>query len=206
MRKPPTGPGAVGEYHSLIDIETFTAKWSASGGAERANKDAFLLDLCVLLGVSRPDPATGDPELDRYTFERDALIVDEGEKRSIGKMDLYKEGCFVLEAKQGSDEGSKKVGSARRHTGSWIIAMQSAEGQARNYARTIPTPPPFSSSATSASASTSSPRSTVPPPTARSPTRSTTGSSWPTWAAAWTSSEPFSPTRSHSTPRAARPP
>jgi hypothetical protein len=93
--------------------------------------------------VPRPDPATGDPELDRYTFERDALIVDEGEKRSIGKMDLYKEGCFILEAKQGSDEGSKKVGSARRHTGSWIIAMQSAEGQARNYARSLPAPPPF---------------------------------------------------------------
>jgi hypothetical protein len=143
MRKPTTGPGAVGEYHSLIDIETFTAKWSASGAAERANKDAFLLDLCDLLGVPRPDPATGDPERDGYTFERDALIVDEGEKRSIGKMDLYKEGCFVLEAKQGSDEGSKKVGSARRHTGSWIIAMQSAEGQARNYARSLPAPPPF---------------------------------------------------------------
>jgi hypothetical protein len=131
------------EYHSLIDIETFTAKWSASGAAERANKDAFLLDLCDLLGVPRPDPATGDPERDRYTFERDALIVDEGEKRSIGKMDLYKEASFVLEAKQGSDEGSKKVGSARRHTGSWIIAMQSAEGQARNYARSLPAPPPF---------------------------------------------------------------
>ena len=131
------------EYHSLIDIETFTAKWSASGAAERANKDTFLLDLCDLLGVPRPDPATGDPECDRYTFERDALIVDEGEKRSIGKMDLYKEASFVLEAKQGSDEGSKKVGSARRHTGSWIIAMQSAEGQARNYARSLPAPPPF---------------------------------------------------------------
>ncbi|MFI5181103.1 MAG: class I SAM-dependent DNA methyltransferase [Thermoanaerobaculia bacterium] len=126
-----------------MDIETFTAKWSASGAAERANKDAFLLDLCDLLGVPRPDPATGDPERDRYTFERDAVIVDEGEKQSIGKMDLYKEACFVLEAKQGSDEGSKKVGSARRHTGSWIIAMQSAEGQARNYARTLPAPPPF---------------------------------------------------------------
>lgn len=131
------------EYHSLIDIETFTAKWSASGATERANKDAFLLDLCDLLGVPRPDPATGDPDRDRYTFERDALIVDEGEKRSIGKMDLYKEASFVLEAKQGSDEGSKKVGSARRHTGSWIIAMQSAEGQARNYARSLSAPPPF---------------------------------------------------------------
>ena len=131
------------EYHSLIDTGTFTAKWSASGAAERANKDAFLLDLCDLLGVPRPNPATGDPERDRYTFERDALIVDEGEKRSIGKMDLYKEACFVLEAKQGSDEGSKKVGSARRHTGSWIIAMQSAEGQARNYARSLSAPPPF---------------------------------------------------------------
>ncbi len=39
------------QYHSRIDIETFTARWSASGAAERANKDAFLLDLCR--GTSR---------------------------------------------------------------------------------------------------------------------------------------------------------
>lgn len=58
-------------------------------------------------------------------------------------MDLYKEGCFVLEAKQGSEEGSKKIGSARRHTGAWVVAMQTAEGQVRGYARTLPAPPPF---------------------------------------------------------------
>jgi hypothetical protein len=32
-------------------------------------------------------------------------------------MDLHKNACFVLEAKQGSDEGSKKIGSARRRRG-----------------------------------------------------------------------------------------
>ncbi|HEX7580443.1 MAG TPA: type IIL restriction-modification enzyme MmeI, partial [Thermoanaerobaculia bacterium] len=94
---------------NIFDIETgdFVAKWSASGAAERANKDAFLLDLCDLLGVPRPDPSTGDPERDRYTFERDVPGVHEGEKVTTRKMDLYKEGCFVLEAKQGSEEGSR---------------------------------------------------------------------------------------------------
>jgi hypothetical protein len=48
----------------------FIKKWSASSGAERANKDAFLLDLCRVLDVPEPDPVIGDPEKDLYVFER----------------------------------------------------------------------------------------------------------------------------------------
>jgi len=93
--------------------------------------------------VPRPDPSTGDPEKDRFAFERDAVAVHEGDKVTTGKMDLYKEGCFVLEAKQGSEEGSRKTGTARRGTPLWENAMQEALGQARGYARTLQAPPPF---------------------------------------------------------------
>jgi hypothetical protein len=102
-----------------------------------------VLDLCDVLGVPRPDPSTGDPDKDLYTFERDAPAVHEGEKVTTRKMDLYKEGCFVLEAKQGSDQGSRKSGTARRGTPLWENAMQEALSQARGYARTLPAPPPF---------------------------------------------------------------
>ena len=63
-------------------------------------------------------------------FEADAIIPHEGGAVSIGKMDLYKADCFVLEAKQGSHAGAAKMGTARRNTPSWSIAMQDAYGQA----------------------------------------------------------------------------
>jgi hypothetical protein len=126
-----------------MDLQDFVSRWSPSGAAERANKDAFLLDLCAVLDVSPPDPSTGDPERDLYVFERDAVLVHEGGRITIGKIDLYKHGCFLLEAKQGSEEGSKKLGTARRGTPAWNIAMRDALGQALQYARTLPEPPPF---------------------------------------------------------------
>ena len=126
-----------------MDISSFIDRWRQSGASERANKDSFLRDLCDALGVPHPDPATGDPERDRYVFERDAVLLGAGEKHTIGKIDLYKHGCFILEAKQGSEAESKKIGSARRGTPSWNMAMIDAYGQAVQYASTIEPPPPF---------------------------------------------------------------
>lgn len=126
-----------------MEVQQFIARWSASGASERANKDSYLKDLAEVLGVPHPEPCTGDRERDTYVFEADALVAHEGGAVSIGKMDLYKAGCFVLEAKQGSHAGALKIGTARRNTPSWSIAMQDAYGQALNYARTLPKPPPF---------------------------------------------------------------
>lgn len=126
-----------------MDISTFIAKWKDSGASERANKDSFLNDLCDALGVARPDPKTGDSDRDRYVFERDAVLVHGGERHSIGWIDLYKHGCFILEAKQGSEAESKKIGTARRGTPAWNVAMQEAFGQALAYANTTEPPPPF---------------------------------------------------------------
>jgi hypothetical protein len=126
-----------------MKIETFVSKWAASSAAERANKDHFLLDLCDVLGVERPRPTTGNTEQDVYTFERDAVLVHEGQKTTAGKMDLYKQDYFILEAKQGSEQGSKKLGTAKRGTAAWNLAMHDAFGQAVGYARTLAKPPPF---------------------------------------------------------------
>lgn len=126
-----------------MEVQQFITLWSASGASERANKDSYLKDLADVLGVPHPAPCTGDRARDTYVFEADALVPHEGGAVSIGKMDLYKAECFVLEAKQGSHAGAAKVGTARRNTPSWSIAMQDAYGQALNYARTLPKPPPF---------------------------------------------------------------
>ena len=126
-----------------MDLSTFIAKWKESGASERANKDSFLRDLCDVLEVPHPDAKTGDPERDQYVFEREAVLVHGGERHSVGFIDLYKRGCFILEAKQGSDADSKKIGTARRGTPAWNIAMQEAFGQALGYAATIDPPPPF---------------------------------------------------------------
>ena len=79
----------------------FAARWQPSGGAERANYGLFLTDLCDLLGVPRPDATTNNPAQDAYVLERAVTFDDGGGRRSTGRIDLYKRGCFVLETKQG---------------------------------------------------------------------------------------------------------
>ena len=98
-------------------LEVVIARWSASAAAERANKDLFLTELCDALGVARPQPTTGEVDRDHYVFEKGALLVKDGQRTTTGHVDLYKAGCFVLEAKQGSHEGGTKPGTARRAPG-----------------------------------------------------------------------------------------
>jgi hypothetical protein len=41
-----------------MDVGKFITRWTArEGGAERANYQMFLTELCDVLGVARPDPA-----------------------------------------------------------------------------------------------------------------------------------------------------
>ncbi len=112
----------------------FQVRWRQAGPAERANKDSFLVELCDVLEVERPHPKTNDPERDVYVFEKDVARSRE-DRTSIGRIDLFRAGCFVLEAKQ--------VDAAKRETPGWQQAMNDALGQALGYARSLPQPPPF---------------------------------------------------------------
>jgi hypothetical protein len=47
------------------EIEDFFGRWSAASPFERANAQLFLVELCDLLGVPRPDPKSGSG----YAFE-----------------------------------------------------------------------------------------------------------------------------------------
>jgi hypothetical protein len=124
-------------------IASFIARWRDFGGEERANKDSFFIELCQALGVEGPRPKCGDPERDTYVFEADVRVPHEGGVLSTQKVDVYKAGCFLLEAKQGRVELSKKLSSAKRGTPAWAEAMAGAKGQALGYARMMDKPPPF---------------------------------------------------------------
>ncbi|WP_229310882.1 type IIL restriction-modification enzyme MmeI [Larkinella soli] len=135
----------------------FEARWKPAGGAERANYGLFLQDLCDLIGVSRPDPTTDNPAQDAYVLERAVEFNDHG-KRSTGRIDLYKRGCFVLETKQGTETPDqqkaaeraelglsaekRRKGHAVRGTTKWGQMMQTARQQALGYVRALPADEP----------------------------------------------------------------
>ncbi len=135
------------------DIHSFIARWQASAAAERANYQLFLAELCEVLAVPRPDPTTPDEPANAYVFEK-SVPLPHG---TTGRIDLYRRGCFVLEAKQGgegpltatppvpplSQEGERRArgrkrGTAPRGTAAWDTAMERARQQAQSYARNLP--------------------------------------------------------------------
>ncbi|QJX48080.1 class I SAM-dependent DNA methyltransferase [Hymenobacter taeanensis] len=135
----------------------FEARWKPAGGAERANYGLFLQDLCDLLEVPRPDPTTDSPAQDQYVLER-AVQFNDGQKKSTGRIDLYKRGCFVLETKQGTDtpdqqqrlnraelglpSEKRRKGHAVRGSAKWAEMMQAARQQALGYVRALPAEEP----------------------------------------------------------------
>ncbi|TRO96913.1 class I SAM-dependent DNA methyltransferase [Glycocaulis profundi] len=146
------------------DVDAFIARWKESGGGELANTQTFLNELCDLIGVDRPDPSREETALNDYVFERQVTRLHDDGSQSSRRIDLYRRGCFVLEAKQGSsgtgnrkaspaqvdmfgaEAGKARSGTARRGTDGWITAMQRARGQAERYAKDLPREhgwPPF---------------------------------------------------------------
>jgi hypothetical protein len=89
---------------SHVTPSEFLEKWSGSAAAERSNAQSFVIDLCAVLKVDPPHAATSDADRDAYVFEKPVTVPHEGRQHSIGFIDLFKRGHFILEAKQGSDE------------------------------------------------------------------------------------------------------
>ena len=82
-----------------MNIEALLTKWlGREGGAERANYQMFLTELTLALGLPTPDAkgqGIGDYEFEA-PVKSPAVYGGSGTKR----IDLYKRGCFILEAKQ----------------------------------------------------------------------------------------------------------
>ncbi|HEX2944095.1 MAG TPA: type IIL restriction-modification enzyme MmeI, partial [Rhodopila sp.] len=141
--------------------DAFIARWQGrEGGQERANYALFLTELCDVIGVDRPQPASASTAENDYVFERLVTRYQPDGTPGSGRIDLYKRDCFVLEAKQsrqlpgGRDNAppllpglppasTRGVRSASR---SWDVLMLNARRQAEDYARSLPSDhgwPPF---------------------------------------------------------------
>jgi hypothetical protein len=121
----------------------------------------FLSELCDLIKVARPDPAGEETELNEYVFERAVYFRHDDGTTTPGRIDLYKKGSFVLEAKQSKkrqkggsvyeqlapalDNGKAKSKKAdfRASRSAWDALMHSARKQAEGYARALDEWPPF---------------------------------------------------------------
>lgn len=117
----------------------FIQKWQDSESNERANYQSFLNDFCEFLGVEK-SPPKGEGN-HHYCFDRDVKIIAPSGAVTTNFIDFYKEGCFVLETKQGSNKGNK--GHGKRGTATYRKEMKKAFGQALKYARFVELKPPF---------------------------------------------------------------
>jgi hypothetical protein len=139
------------------EVQDFISHWSAASASERANSQPFLLDLCDLLGVPRPDPHPAKG----YLFEFPIVEHNPDGTTSNGRIDLYRRAHFVLESKQFQEAKAKasqlelaaeeagvvsrkKSSQPMRGISAWDDAMMKARGHAERYVRAIPDDnPPF---------------------------------------------------------------
>lgn len=142
-----------------MDLNDFIDRWSARrGGAERANYQMFLTELCEALELPRPDPASDDNRSNDYVFERGVKRRESEGAASTTRIDLYKRGCFILEAKQSRasqrDDGGAQPSffkpedgaSLASAEGKWDTLMRNARRQAEDYVFRLPPDhpaPPF---------------------------------------------------------------
>jgi len=145
-----------------METKAFIERWKHSSGKERANFPSFANELCQLLDVKLPDPSTEDDNYNNYAFERSVDFKYPDGSTSKGRIDLYKRGCFVMEAKQSrlkdrakaitvkgqpelfpAEQAPRGQRSANR---AWDQLMLNARRQAEFYAKALPPShgwPPF---------------------------------------------------------------
>ena len=141
-----------------MNHEEFITRWQRSGGAELANSQSFLKELCQLLELPEPEPTQADESQNTYVFEKAVNLNNGDGTSSTGRVDLYRQKTFVLESKQGAERRANELaealatvtrqqrhrrGTAQRGTAQWSQAMKAASQQAKRYAEALPEWPPF---------------------------------------------------------------
>ena len=132
--------------------DEFIERWTASGGNEMANFQSFAAELLQLLELEPVKVADAEGQNNDYRFERPVTFTHTGRERR-GRIDLYRKGCFVLEAKQGSHKpgqgreeqpsllpetaGTGQKGHGKRGTAGFDDTMLKARNQADSYARAV---------------------------------------------------------------------
>ncbi len=130
---------AAGEQDNVTtaQVEAFIGRWHGVDGTELANAQSFVRELCTLLELPSPDPAREDTWFNAYVFERRVRFQHGDGSGSDGRIDCYRRGAFVLEA--------KKIKAAPTRKG-FDDALLRAHAQAERYARALPAEegrPPF---------------------------------------------------------------
>ena len=119
-------------------VESFIARWQGVSASELATAQSFTIELCRLLDLPEPHHAQD------YMFERPVSFRHGDGGSSAGRIDCYKRGCFVLEAKKLKGVGAHGTPTAPKR--SYDDALLRARSQAENYARALPAGegrPPF---------------------------------------------------------------
>ena len=139
----------------------FITKWKVAQGREDSNSNPFLNDLCHALNLPSPGPWTGDFLSSGYIYEAPVNVTDADGTHSTKKIDLYRRDCFILEAKQGTDESAEaslelvagttpkrrasRSAPVRKNTSriirgrpGWRRYIDDAKKQAEEYARQLP--------------------------------------------------------------------
>ncbi|WP_262296667.1 class I SAM-dependent DNA methyltransferase [Microvirga sesbaniae] len=129
-------------------VDAFITRWTASdGGAERANYQMFLSELCDIIGVPRPEPSGQARERNDYVFERAVRPRDSDAATAPKRIDLYRKNAFILEAKQSRLPDGRKVERGelapvsdalpdmgrRSISRGWDVMMKNARRQAESY-------------------------------------------------------------------------
>ncbi|MDP3455691.1 MAG: hypothetical protein Q8R75_05915 [Methyloversatilis sp.] len=118
-------------------VDAFIARWRDADGTELANAQTFTRELCELLALPLPEPSRADTLDNAYVFERRVVFSHGDGSTSEGRIDCYRRGAFVLEAKRLQ---------AGAHTRGFDDALLRARTQAERYARALPVAegrPPF---------------------------------------------------------------
>jgi hypothetical protein len=103
-------------------VQAFVQRWQGVTASELATAQSFVMALCSLLEVPAPHPTPAQ----EYMFERPVTFTHGDGSTSAGRIDCYRRGHFVLEAKK------LKAGS---HTKGFDDGLLRARTQAEGYAR-----------------------------------------------------------------------
>lgn len=77
-------------------LESLIADVMASGGAEMANAQPFVMRLTEALGLPQPDFAKEENRFNDYVFERAVAFKHPDGTSTTGRIDCYKRGSFIL--------------------------------------------------------------------------------------------------------------
>lgn len=129
---------------SIPPVEAFILKWQKSGGYESGASQMFITELCLLLGVPKPDAPRPELNDNSYVFEKAVERVNSNGRKSIARIDLWRKGRFIWESKQGvhppaaDSEGPRRSGHGIRGTADYNRALDKARIQAFDYAPLLP--------------------------------------------------------------------